>query len=183
MLTAMRRGPRDPVPAPPGAMPRRSRGVRPPARVALPLLLACCLLPALAGCRSTRMSEATLFRRVQPAVAFEIVRDTPGVPILDLRPAEEFHGPLGHLPRARSLPLAEIEARPELLRGLGDETFLVYCRRDECGSAVMDRLRALGYEDAMLIEGGIEAWVAAGFATVGASSPEGHAAGHPRSPG
>ena len=39
----------------------------------------------------------------------------------------------------------------------------------------LDYLRQQGFENAMLIHGGITAWIDAGFGTVGAGSPQEHA--------
>ncbi|HEX2251633.1 MAG TPA: rhodanese-like domain-containing protein [Thermoanaerobaculia bacterium] len=147
-------------------MPRR----RPLPALLLPLVVLVVLLPA---CRSGRGDEPP-FRRVRPPVAFEMLRDSEDLPILDVRPDAEFHGSLGHLRGARNIPLAELPVRYLELLDLRNRTFLVYCQRDECEPAAMDFLLAYGFEDAMLIDGGIEAWRAAGFGTVGAGAPPEH---------
>ncbi|HEX2165258.1 MAG TPA: rhodanese-like domain-containing protein [Thermoanaerobaculia bacterium] len=143
-----------------------------------PVLAAAVLAPlalalAAGGCRSLA-AEGGPFRRVRPTVAFEMILDSPDLPILDLRPADEHHGPLGHLEGARSFPLADLPRRYLEILELRDETFLVYCRADECEPQAMDFLGAHGFEDAMLIDGGIEAWIAEGFQTVGAGAPPEH---------
>lgn len=144
------------------------------ARPAAAALAAALLLAALAGaCRSMR-DEDQLFRRVRPPIAFEMILDTPALPILDLRPVGDYHGPLGHLEGARSFPLADLPRRYLEILELRDDTFLVYCHASECEPEAMDFLDAHGFEDAMLLEGGIEAWVALGFETVGAGAPPEH---------
>jgi len=115
-----------------------------------------------------------MFRRVTPPVAFEILRDSPEVPILDVRTEGEFHGPLGHLRGARNLPLGDLPMRYLEILDLRRETFLVYCHADECDPQVMTFLDSYGFVDAMLIDGGIEAWIQDGYGTVGAGGPPEH---------
>ena len=138
-------------------------------------LLALVALSALTGlsCRSLRENGGP-FRRVRPPVAFEMILDTPDLPILDLRPVEDYHGPLGHLEGARSFPLADLPRRYLEILELREETFLVYCQADECAEEAMAFFDAHGFEDAMLLDGGIEAWIGDGFQTVGAGAPPGH---------
>jgi len=135
------------------------------------------VLLAAAGCRSSGREHdegGGMFRRVTPPVAFEMLRDSPELPILDVRSEAEFHGPLGHLRGARNVPQADLPLRYLELLDLRRETFLVYCRTDECVPGVMTFLDAYGFADAMLIDGGIEAWIDDGFGTVGAGDPPEH---------
>ena len=124
------------------------------------------LLAATAACRSTRDGERPPFREVSPAVAYEIIRDSPDVLILDLRTPAEFLGDTGHVYRAQNIPL---ERLPFLLKELSpyrDETFLVYCDDGDCAEEGMAVLLSSGFSDAVLIDGGIDAWIRDGFRTV-----------------
>jgi len=105
------------------------------------------------------------YRVVSPPVANEIVRDAPDVFILDLRSPEEFQGPKGHLRNALNIPLARLPYRLLEIRSYRGETFLVYCDGDDCGRAGMRTLIDSGFQDAILIAGGIDGWLRAGFAT------------------
>lgn len=142
-------------------------------------LLALALLVALAaGCglfRRKPPGERPVLRRVSPPVAFEVLRDSPDLPIVDLRPAAEFHGPLGHLMGAVNLPADEWVAEPrshrELFPLLRPRTFLVYCA-ESCPRETTERLRGLGFDDAMHLWGGIVAWRADGYGTVGVGDGE-----------
>jgi rhodanese-related sulfurtransferase len=140
------------------------------------------LAAATPACWSVRHREEP-FRKVRPPVAFEILLDSPDVPVLDVRPAADFHGPLGHLEGARSMPLDQLPRRYLEILELRDETFLVYCHASECEPAAMDFLLQHGFEDVMLIDGGIAAWVGDGFRTVGAGDPPEHDDGARKSPG
>lgn len=168
------------------------------------------LLPA---CRTTQSDPDRPGFRVRPGVAFEMAVDAPDMPILDLRRPDEFDGPLGHLQRARNVPLEQLPQRLSELRWLQGVTFLVYCRGwneadgdvlrpgvespqdsipgdasheetdpetgpetdvGQCGERAIRFFLAQGFYDAVLLEGGIEAWLDDGFSTVGrgAQGPE-----------
>jgi rhodanese-related sulfurtransferase len=142
------------------------------------IVLAACLLAGAAavaastsGCASVkRWLEARKARRppftvISPPVAEELVRDAPDVFILDLRSPEEFQGPKGHLRNALNLPLGRLPYRLLEIRSYRGETFLVYCDGDDCGRAGMRILKDSGFEDAILIGGGIDGWIRSGFTT------------------
>jgi rhodanese-related sulfurtransferase len=130
----------------------------------------------LAGCvtvnrwLASREAGKAPFRVVRAGVANEIVRDAPEVFILDLRSPEEFQGPKGHLRNALNIPLGRMPYRLLEIRSFRAETFLVYCSSDECGQTGMRILKDSGFPDAILIDGGIDGWLRAGFTTFVRSS-------------
>lgn len=82
------------------------------------------------------------------------------VTVLDVRPAEEFRA--GHLPRALSVPLEELEARlAELPK---DREIVAYCRGPYCVLAIeaVERLRAKGFS-AFRLDLSITDWQARGL--------------------
>lgn len=112
------------------------------------------------------------FRRVRPTVAFELLRDSPeDMLILDLRTPDEYFGPLGHLRDARNLPLVELPERLHEITAYRRQTILIYCRNDECGVEGVRLLRDRGFENPVLMEGGVEGWVEAGYRTEGVRPP------------
>ncbi|GLV56844.1 transcriptional regulator [Dictyobacter sp. S3.2.2.5] len=76
------------------------------------------------------------------------------VTLLDVRPADEYQA--GHLPQARSLPVAELEAR--LAELPHDQEIVAYCRGPYCVFAdeAVALLRARGYQARRLEEGVLE---------------------------
>jgi rhodanese-related sulfurtransferase len=143
-------------------------------RVALAMVLlagGAVVAGSLSSCASVkgwlvaRKARGAPFRVVTPAVANEVVRDTPDVFILDLREPEEFQGPKGHLHDALNIPLARLPYRLLEIRSFRGETFLVYCDSAPCSSTGMKILSDSGFQDAMLIDGGIDGWIRSGFAT------------------
>lgn len=131
------------------------------------LVLAVLGLMLFSGCRMFRRRERPPFRKITPSVAFEILRDSPDVLVLDLRSREEFLGDTGHIFRALSFPVENLAGRLVEIGPFKDDTFLVYCRaRDTCGEEGMAILVSSGYENAILIEGGIDEWIRDGYRTV-----------------
>ncbi len=149
---------------------RRLAPLRPSPRALAALALALAVaLGAAAGCAS--LSEKTSGRRpafsqVQPAVAFEMLRDNPSLPVIDLRSRFEFTGPAGHIKGAQCLPLDELPARLAELSALRGRTFLVYCGHDLCGLQGLNLLEKAGFEEVVLMDGGLDEWVEEGFGTV-----------------
>ncbi len=132
----------------------------------LVLLLAVLLLP---GCSYLRRRQANRppYRKLSPPVAYELIRDNPGMLVIDLRPPEEFDGATGHVRGAKNISLKILPYRLEVLSPYRGETFLVYCRRaGDCAEVGMAILVSSGFENAILMEGGIDSWIRAGFRTV-----------------
>src|SRR5205823_1706882 len=80
-------------------------------------------------------------------------------------------GPGGHLWGAVNIPLRQLPNRLTTLRPLADHPLLVYCRRGPCGQQGAEELRAAGFTLAVLLDGGIDQWVAEGFGTVRPGTP------------
>jgi rhodanese-related sulfurtransferase len=139
-------------------------------RTSLVLLVALVPLIAVAtqGCAMLRRraAERPPYRKVSPPIAYEIIRDTPGLLILDLRPPKAFHGDTGHIYRAFNIPEDQLPYRLLELSSFREETFLVYCDTPKCGEDGMSVLVSSGFENAILIDGGIDRWIAKGFRTV-----------------
>lgn len=146
------------------------------------LLLAGLILLAV-GCRAWRNRERPPFHKVSPPVAFEILRDSPDVLVVDLRSRQEFLGDTGHIYRARNIPLNRLAGRLAEIAPFQGDTFLVYCRGDDtCGEEGMAILVSSGFESAILIEGGIDGWIRYGFKTMLPGMP-GNGAGQAQADG
>ncbi len=125
------------------------------------------LIPALlAGCSAFRRGKRPPFKKLSPPIAYEMMRDSSEMLVLDLRSAQEFNSETGHLRGAQNVPLARLPFRLLEISPYRDQTILVYCREDDCGEKGMGILIASGFQDAVLMEGGIDAWIREGFKTV-----------------
>ncbi len=93
----------------------------------------------------------------QPITAEALLEDlrSDRVMLLDVRPAEEYQA--GHLPKALSIPVAELEAR--LSEVPLDREIVAYCRGPYCVFAdeAVALLRARGYR-ARRLEEGVAEW-------------------------
>lgn len=96
------------------------------------------------------VDRETLLTRVQQGA----------VVLLDVRPLEEYRA--GHIPGARSMPMAELEQR--LTELPGDRQIVAYCRGPYCLWALeaVNILRAKGFT-ARRLEDGVQEWRARGL--------------------
>jgi rhodanese-related sulfurtransferase len=124
-------------------------------------------LPLFAGCSHfRRQAQRQPFKKLSPPIAYEMMRDSPEMLILDLRSPQEYNGPTGHIRRAQNIPLERLPYRLLEIGSFREDTVLVYCGADACGEKGMAILKASGFEDAVLLDGGIDAWIRKGFKTV-----------------
>jgi rhodanese-related sulfurtransferase len=124
----------------------------------------------LASCRSTVGVSRTSggFAEVAPTVANEMIIDSSQIVVLDVRPAEAYLGPDGHIAGALSAPFATIERQlPELLP-YQNQTVLVYGEDSTDGAIAAKLLAVAGFRNVVHIEGGIRRWIERGYRTVNA---------------
>ena len=81
--------------------------------------------------------------------------------LLDVREKDAYDA--GHLPGARHLPRGVIELRAD--QELPDPTarILTYCQLGRISTLAAATLRTMGYTRAVALDGGYDAWVAAGY--------------------
>lgn len=78
--------------------------------------------------------------------------------MLDVRNRSEWDE--GHVPGARLVPLAELNARLEELRDTGP--IAVHCQSGARSAVAASVLRAAGFADVTNVDGGYTAWLRAG---------------------
>ncbi len=101
-------------------------------------------------------------RRVDPATLRAWIGDGAELAILDAREEGEFGG--GHLFWAVPCPLSRAELRiPVLLPRLATRIVCVDSGRDDVAERLAALLEGMGATDVHLLDGGTEAWAAAGF--------------------
>lgn len=97
----------------------------------------------------------------------------PATMIFDARIPEQYEA--GHLPRARNLPVGDVDRRiGDFARLLTPETpILIYCGGSDCadGLDLAVKLRELGFADLTLYPGGYAEWVGYGGATRTGAAP------------
>ncbi len=81
-----------------------------------------------------------------------------GVQIVDVREPEEFDGALGHLPRARLIPLADLPQRLDELRR--DQPVVTVCRAGGRSAQAAIKLQQAGFTQVANLAGGMLRWLA-----------------------
>jgi rhodanese-related sulfurtransferase len=82
--------------------------------------------------------------------------------VIDVRGADEFTGPLGHIEGAVNVPLPELGARLSQF-SREDRPLVLVCKTDRRSSAAAEQLRAAGSRDVTVLRGGMERWRALGL--------------------
>lgn len=106
---------------------------------------------------STAVDRETLLELVQSGAAT----------VIDVRPSEEYES--GHIPRALSIPMTELEQRlADLPR---ERTIVAYCRGPFCVMAIsaVELLREHGF-DAHRLEYGVPEWRSMGYEITGGAT-------------
>lgn len=108
------------------------------------------LIPALAprGRRGTVIEITNLMNRSKTTV-------------VDVRPAEAYAA--GHLAAAKNIPLAELNQRIGELEKSKNRTIVLICERGARADKAARQLKAAGFEDVISLDGGMQAWQAAGM--------------------
>lgn len=85
--------------------------------------------------------------------------DQGGEPLLiDVRTADDFVGPLGHIPGARNIPLEELPARLAELEPSKRRQLALVCRTQKRSLTAAHRLKQAGFSDVCILRGGMEQW-------------------------
>ncbi|TWS96830.1 rhodanese-like domain-containing protein [Reyranella sp. CPCC 100927] len=83
--------------------------------------------------------------------------------LIDVRGADEFDGPLGHIDGAVNVPVdAIVDGSADLTRWREREIVLV-CRTDKRSARAADNLMAAGFPRIAVLRGGMESWNALGL--------------------
>ena len=77
--------------------------------------------------------------------------------VVDVRQPEEFAGPLGHIPDARNIPLADVPSRRGEL-GAVRRPIVFVCLTDKRSSQAAADLIANGVSGVSVLRGGMKAW-------------------------
>ena len=99
---------------------------------------------------------------VQPHWLEEHLRD---VQIVDVREADEFNGPLGHLPGAKLIPLGKLSERGGEL--LADRPIVAVCRSGARSAQATVMLNKAGFAKVANLSGGMLRWRAQRFSVEG----------------
>ena len=124
----------------------------------LPLILL--VIPLMLGCVQ-RQAVPLIEEEPLPAITVEELMERlnsgSATFVLDVRTAEEYDGPLGHIEGARLIPVQELARRVGELSEVKDQPIFVICRGGGRSARATRMLLGLGYE-AINVVGGMRAW-------------------------
>jgi len=123
----------------------------------------------IASCRTIGISIVDGgYSEIAPTIANEMIIDTNQVVVLDIRSADAYRGPEGHIAGALNAPFDTIERQlPELLP-YQNQTVLVYGESSTDGALGAKLLTVAGFRNVVHISGGIRSWIDHGYRTVNA---------------
>jgi rhodanese-related sulfurtransferase len=101
--------------------------------------------------------------RIDPAQLRRRLASGNAVLLVDVREAEEFTSPPGHLPGAINIPLAELPNRAADLIARRTSVVLV-CKTDRRSARAAAALRDAGLHDVAVLRGGTDGWHQQGLA-------------------
>lgn len=113
-----------------------------------------------------RRGPRPLYKKLSPPVAYEMMRDSPQMLVIDLRPPQQFDGPTGHVREAKNVPVSRLPYRLLEVLPFREDTVFIYCDTDECTEQGAKILRESGFESIVGMAGGINQWIRDGFKTV-----------------
>lgn len=129
------------------------------------LLAAGCVVAAvlIGGCLGGDPAlENGTVRTVPPAEAFALIEErggSPGFVVIDVRRPDEFAG--GHIAGAVNINSATFSEHIADLDPKG--AYVICCQRGGRSASVRETMREAGFREVYEIEGGMNAWTAAGL--------------------
>jgi uncharacterized membrane protein YdjX (TVP38/TMEM64 family) len=124
--------------------------------LALALLALVAFLPKLV--KRLRSQKGDEMAKITSAELKATLAKGSAIKVLDVRPAKDFVGPLGHIPGALNIPLDELPARVGELDAWRDQRFAVVCRTNRMSGNAVQMLREKGFSRATLVSDGMIGW-------------------------
>jgi rhodanese-related sulfurtransferase len=100
-------------------------------------------------------------RQATPLQATQMINRGKSTAVIDVRSADEFNA--GHLRDAKNMPLADLAKRIGELDKNKVKTVILVCQSGARADKAARQLKSAGFEDIYTLEGGVNAWSAAGL--------------------
>ncbi len=133
----------------------------------LALLLVVLSAIAIAGCTTSQHSQQKIVR-ISADEAYRLIethKSDPNFVVLDIRTPQEYNA--GHIENAININFYDPAFKQKLNKLDKDRIYVVYCRTGHRSDLAMPVFRGLGFREVYEINGGIVAWVKAGYGVVG----------------
>jgi uncharacterized membrane protein YdjX (TVP38/TMEM64 family)/rhodanese-related sulfurtransferase len=95
-----------------------------------------------------------------------------GVTVIDVRGADEFAGPLGHIATALNIPIGELPGQLIEIGQFRGRLVTLVCKTDKRSAAAAEILVDAGFQDVRVLSGGMEQWNGEGRPTEDRAEPE-----------
>jgi rhodanese-related sulfurtransferase len=102
--------------------------------------------------------QAAMVGHLQAGEARGFLAAHPEALVLDVRPAAEWDGDLGHIDGALQIPLGELDARLGEIEAWKAKPVVVVDRDGAQGRRTAEMLTAAGFQQVSNLEGGMVAW-------------------------
>ena len=99
-----------------------------------------------------------------------LIAEHPETPVIDVRTAPEFTGPLGHIEGARLLTLQDIDTWAPTLSQYADEDIVLVCRSGNRSGVAAGILAQRGFSRLINMTGGMRDWNRREYPVVSGSS-------------
>ena len=80
------------------------------------------------------------------------------ITVLDVRPAKDYAGELGHIPGSINIPIDELPKRLPEIESHRDRPLAVICRTNRMSGKAVQLLRETGFKQALLVDDGMVGW-------------------------
>lgn len=110
-------------------------------------------------------------RSISPELLLQRIESGRTHVVLDVRGADEFRGPSGHLEGSRSIPLHQLPARRDELLPLRHEPIVIVSNRGVRARLAAFALALAGFEDVVVLDGGFHRWLDLGYRVECGSAP------------
>lgn len=102
-------------------------------------------------------------KTIAPIDLQKLLTQTPTLALVDVRSPAEYRSV--HVPQARNIPLDTLDPRSLYTAGILPENQSVYllCQAGGRATKAAQKFSQQGFEDAIVVEGGTQAWTAAGL--------------------
>jgi rhodanese-related sulfurtransferase len=141
-------------------------------RTYIPVWLNSCLITVTqVGCRDMNRSESMSADRglhlpqvLGPAEVAALVQGEPRVRLLDVRTAGEYES--AHIRGAYNVPLDTLGEHSREIRAAVQDPLVLVCQSGQRSGKAEEALRSAGLENLRVLDGGMNAWAAAGLPVV-----------------
>jgi uncharacterized membrane protein YdjX (TVP38/TMEM64 family)/rhodanese-related sulfurtransferase/sulfur relay (sulfurtransferase) complex TusBCD TusD component (DsrE family) len=124
--------------------------------LALALLGLVAFLPSLI--KRLRGASATAEGKLSSADLKQRLERRDDITVLDVRPAKDYTGELGHIAGSLNIPIDELPRRLAELEPYRDHPLAVVCRTNKMSGKAVELLRGAGFKQALLVNDGMVGW-------------------------